>query len=43
MFRIRKIYDNTSPSNRKAIDQVLEILRSQFPKAHAKDFEKLPQ
>jgi len=43
MFRIRKIYDNSSPSNRKAIDQVLEILRSQFPKAHAKDFEKLPQ
>ena len=43
MFRIRKIYDNTSPSNRKAIDQVLEILRSQFPKAHAGDFEKLPQ
>jgi len=43
MFRIRKIYDNSSPSNCKAIDQVLEILRSQFPKAHAKDFEKLPQ
>jgi len=43
MFRIRKIYDSTSPGNRKAIDQVLEILRVQFPKAHAGDFAKLPQ
>lgn len=42
MFRIRKIYDNVSPSNRKAIEQVLEILRQQFPLARAKDFEKLP-
>lgn len=43
MFRIRKIYDNVSPSNRKAIEQVLEILRMQFPLAQAKDFEKLPE
>jgi acetoin utilization deacetylase AcuC-like enzyme/GNAT superfamily N-acetyltransferase len=43
MFRIRKIYDTTSPSNRKAIEQVQDILRSQFPKAHAKDLAKLPQ
>ena len=43
MFRIRKIYDNSSPNNRKAIDQVLEILRSQFPGARAEDFVRLPQ
>lgn len=43
MFRIRKIFDAVAPSNRDAIDQVLEILRVQFPKALPIEFEKLPQ
>lgn len=43
MFRIRKIYDNASPRNRSAIEQVLEILRRQFPGARRAEFEKLPK
>ncbi|MDH5472260.1 MAG: histone deacetylase family protein [Gammaproteobacteria bacterium] len=43
MFRIRKIYDSTSPRNRGAIDQVLDILRQQFPGARQAEFEKLPR
>ena len=43
MFRIRKIFDDTSPRNQRAIEQVLEILRSQFPNARSIEFEKLPQ
>ncbi len=43
MFRIRKIYDIASPRNRRAIDQVLEILRQQFPRTRREEFEKLPQ
>lgn len=31
MFRIRRIYDTTTPSNRSAFNQVLRILESQFP------------
>lgn len=43
MFRIRKIADDSSPRNRNAIEQVLEILRVQFPGARPIEFEKLPQ
>ena len=43
MFRIRKIYDDVSPANRAAIDQVLEILRTQFPNARPIEFKKIPQ
>ena len=43
MFRIRKISDDSSPHNRHAIDQVLEILRQQFPEARPVEFEKLPK
>lgn len=42
MFRIRKIYDNTSPHTKRSIEQVLEILRQQFPDARPIEFEKLP-
>lgn len=43
MFRIRKINDTSSPRNRRAIDQVLEILRQQFPLTRKEELEKLPQ
>jgi len=43
MFRIRKLYDTVSSANREAMEQVLEILRVQFPKARKEDFEKIPQ
>jgi len=42
MFRIFKIHDNVSRANRNAIDQVLEILRAQFPDARKEEFFKLP-
>lgn len=43
MFRIRKLYDTVSSANREAMEQVLEILRVQFPKARKEDFEKIPR
>jgi acetoin utilization deacetylase AcuC-like enzyme len=43
MFRIRKIFDDTSPRNRNVIEQVLEILQQQFPRARPVEFEKLPK
>jgi acetoin utilization deacetylase AcuC-like enzyme/GNAT superfamily N-acetyltransferase len=43
MFRIRRIYDDVLPINRTAIDQVQQILRSQFPNLAARDIEKLPR
>ncbi|HQU16285.1 MAG: acetylpolyamine amidohydrolase [Chromatiales bacterium 21-64-14] len=42
MFRIRKIYDDTSPANRDAIEQVQTIMRRQFPRARPGDVDKLP-
>lgn len=41
MFRIRKIYDDTSPSNRSAIEQVRGILRRQFPRVSAEELDNL--
>ncbi|MDH4135001.1 MAG: acetylpolyamine amidohydrolase, partial [Gammaproteobacteria bacterium] len=43
MFRIRKINDDNSPANKAAIQQVLEIMRAQFPKITQADLEKLPR
>ena len=43
MFRIRKVLDNTCSANREAIEQVLSILRKQFPSARKEEFQKLPQ
>ncbi|TNF38254.1 MAG: histone deacetylase family protein [Gammaproteobacteria bacterium] len=43
MFRIRKIYDDTSPANQDAIKQVHAIMRKQFPSARKDDFEKIPK
>jgi len=43
MFRIRKISDNTSKANREVVEQVLEILKHQFPNARVEEFTKLPE
>jgi len=43
MFRIRKIHDHVSRANHEAIEQVLEILRVQFPGARTEEFLKLPR
>lgn len=42
MFRIRKIYDDTSAANKNAIAQVQTIIRHQFPTARVEDLEKIP-
>ncbi|MGE3481995.1 MAG: histone deacetylase family protein [Gammaproteobacteria bacterium] len=42
MFRIRTIYDNTSPLNRTAIEQVVAIMRRQFPQITADELDNLP-
>jgi acetoin utilization deacetylase AcuC-like enzyme/GNAT superfamily N-acetyltransferase len=42
MFRIRKVFDNTSSANREAMSQVLSILASQFPAARKEEFSKVP-
>jgi len=42
MFRIRKVFDDVSPANQDAIEQVLLILREQFPNARPIEFQKLP-
>jgi len=43
MFRIRKIEDDIAPANREAIRQVVEIMRSQFPRITQADLDKLPR
>lgn len=43
VFRIRRIHDDLIPSNREAIRQVQEILRTQFPGAPASDSADLPE
>ena len=43
MFRIRKIEDDIAPANREAIRQVVDIMRSQFPRITQADLDKLPR
>ena len=43
MFRIRKIYDDTTAANRTAIRQVTQIMPRQFPRITQEDIEKLPK
>lgn len=43
MFRIRKIFDTISVGNKKAIEQVQDILRIRFPKLKEKDILKIPK
>jgi GNAT superfamily N-acetyltransferase len=42
MFRIRRIYDVTTPTNRQRMTQVQAILRAQFSALAESDVEKLP-
>ena len=43
MFRVRRIYDDVLPVNREAIQQVQNILRTQFQLLSSEDIEKLPE
>jgi len=43
MFRIRRIYDYVLPVNRKAVDEVREIIHRQFPAVKPADIAKLPE
>jgi len=43
MFRIRRVYDDITPTNKEAIAQVQEILRTQFPLLSKRDIAKLPE
>lgn len=42
MFRIRMIYDDVSPANRHALEQIAAIMQSQFPLASQQEIDKLP-
>lgn len=43
MFRIRAVYDDVTPANTDAIEQVQRILRSQFPGVSATDIARIPK
>ena len=43
MFRIRKIYDDTTAANRSAIRQVTQIMLRQFQRISQEDIDKLPK
>ena len=43
MFRIRKVYDASTPHNRERVAQVQAILRSQFPGISEGQIRKLPE
>ena len=42
MFRIRRVYDDTTPADKDAIAQVKDILRAQFTGLPKRDTAKLP-
>ena len=42
MFRIRRVYDDITPTNLDAIRQVQDILRAQFPLLPSREVRKLP-
>ena len=43
MFRIRRVYDDVTPSNKKAIVRVQDLLHSQLPGVAQRSIEKLPE
>jgi acetoin utilization deacetylase AcuC-like enzyme/GNAT superfamily N-acetyltransferase len=43
MFRIRRVHDDITPANKEAIEQVQEILRTQFPLLSKRDINNLPE
>ncbi|HPI14469.1 MAG TPA: acetylpolyamine amidohydrolase, partial [Spirochaetota bacterium] len=42
MFRIRRIYDTTTEFDRRAVEQVQDILRAQFGGIGEEAIERLP-
>jgi acetoin utilization deacetylase AcuC-like enzyme/GNAT superfamily N-acetyltransferase len=43
MFRIRRVYDDVTPTNKEAIAQVQNILREQFPALSKREIARLPK
>ncbi|MGB6873981.1 MAG: hypothetical protein WBE46_07630 [Dehalococcoidia bacterium] len=43
MFRIRRVYDDVTPTNNEAIAQVQNILHEQFPSLSKCEIAKLPK
>ncbi|MBN2463051.1 MAG: acetylpolyamine amidohydrolase [Dehalococcoidia bacterium] len=43
MFRIRRVYDDLTPTNKEAVKQVQKILRTQFYLLSRKEIAKLPE
>ena len=43
MLRIRRIFDEALPIDQREIGTVQQLLRDQFPGAHASDIEELPE
>ena len=43
MFQIRRIYDDIIPIDRKAVHEVQQILRDQFPLLPEREIEELPE
>ncbi|MBN2123264.1 MAG: histone deacetylase family protein [Deltaproteobacteria bacterium] len=43
MLRIRRIFDDILPVDRRVVDQIQRILREQFPALSADDIDKLPE
>ena len=43
MFRIRRVYDDVTPSNKEAIAQVQAILPVQFPGLSKREIVRLPK
>jgi acetoin utilization deacetylase AcuC-like enzyme/GNAT superfamily N-acetyltransferase len=41
MFRIRQVFDDTTPANREALGQIDNILRAQFPLLPVGDLQKI--
>lgn len=43
MFRIRRVYDDVTPTNKEAIAEVQKILHEQFPDLSKREIAKLPK
>jgi len=43
MFRIRRVYDDVTPTNKEAIVEVQKILHEQFPDLSKREIAKLPK
>jgi len=43
VFRIRRIFDDLSPANEKAIGRIREILKEQFPGVRPEEGESIPE